>query len=127
MNLRFKVPKFYVKKYGADESIDSFCETIENVVEGKIYSTKVDSIDFIPIIVPKHLLEEGLGQEFTKYDLKYKVVALARQIDFEDYNNGDEIKKKTLLKECLITGLKEIEIKSKLNVDEMSADIESVD
>lgn len=126
MKLKLRIPKFYTKRYGIDEEINKFCERITEIVSDKTYSPKVDILDFIPIIVPKKLIEEGLGEEFTKYDLSYKLVALGRQIDFDAYYNADIKEKKQLIFNCVIAGLNEVKEKAKLDTKKLVSDISIV-
>jgi hypothetical protein len=123
MDLRFGVTKFFKKRFGTEEKIDEFCATICDAAKDKIYSTKIDRIDFFPVMLPNELLQEGLGEEFTKIELKYRLAALARQIDFEAYQKSDLNGKKILLMECLIGALREISKKIGFDIDAFEDDL----
>jgi len=126
MDLRFGIPKFYKIRFGTEEKIDEFCATICDAAKDKYYSIKIDRIDVIPVILPDELLQEGLGEEFSKIELKYRLAAMARQINFESYQNSDLQGKKILLAECLVGALRGVKKKIGFDIDAFEQDIRSL-
>lgn len=126
MELIFKMPTFYKNQYGTDAEIDEFCEAICRIAKQKEYSTQVNRIDIIPVIIPKELISQGKGREFTKIELNYKALSMSKQIDFNKYQNCILREKKILLVNCLIEALKEVEKKICFNVDDFRKDIEEL-
>ncbi len=126
MELVFKIPTFFRIKYGQIEEIDKFCASICELAKGKEYSSKVKRVDIIPAILPDELIQKGKGKEFTKIELKYKALAMCRQMDFESYQNSNTQEKKVLLKKCLVNALNNIKEKIDFDITEFEKDIESV-
>ena len=126
MKLGFAMPAFYKKRYNTEKEIDEFCESICNMAKEKEYSDKINRIDFIPVILPDDLIQQGLGEEFTKIELKYKLVAMSRQINFDTYQSADLQGKKKLLVKCLVESLREVKKKIAFDIDAFERDINSL-
>lgn len=124
MKLNLKIPAFYKNRYGIDKEVDTMCKEIIFLVSDKNYSPKVDIIDFIPVIIPKVLISQGKGKEFTKLDLSYNLVAMSRQLDFKEYQNADISKKQKMILSCLFNSLKEIKDKINFDINQFKQDIE---
>lgn len=123
MKLVYEMPLFFQNRYGTEEEIDEFCAFICAIAEKKNYSTKVDRIRVFPVFLPEELKQQGLGEEFTKIELKYRIAAMARQGDFDAYQKSDLQGKKTLLMECLIGALREIHKKIGFDIDTFENDL----
>lgn len=126
MNLIFKISTFHKNQFGTEEKIDNFCAAICEIAKEKEYSTKIDRIDVIPDILPDELLQKGYGEEFTKIELKYRLVAMSRKINFEEYKSSDINGKKNLLVECLVEALREVKKKIGFDIDAFEQDIRSL-
>lgn len=126
MNFIFKITTFHKNQFGTEEKIDNFCTAICEIAKEKEYSTKIDRIDVIPDILPDELLQQGFGEEFTKIELKYRLVAMARQINFDVYQTSDLQGRKTLLVECLVEALREVKKKFGFDIDAFEQDIRSL-
>jgi hypothetical protein len=126
VELVFKISTFFKRKYGEEAEIDEFCDSICEIVKRKEYSSKVNRIDMIPSILPEELRQQGKGKEFTKIELKYKVLAICRQMDFELYQNSSNQDKKDQLRNCLIRALDEVKKTIGFDMVEFKKDIESV-
>lgn len=123
MKLVYKMSLFYKNRYGTEKEIDAFCAIICDIADRKVYSTKVDTINVIPVFLPAELKQQGLGIEFTKIELKYRIASMARQYDFDTYQNSDLQGKKILLMECLIGALREIHKKIGFDIDAFEKDV----
>jgi len=126
MELVFKIPTFYKNRYGAEIEIDEFCSAVCEIAKEKEYSIKINRIDFIPAIIPEELIKQGKGKEFTRIELKYKALAMCRQINFEEYQNSEIQEKKILLANCLVEALNEVKKKIEFELDDFARRVETL-
>ncbi|MDD4096210.1 MAG: hypothetical protein PHP22_08230 [Oscillospiraceae bacterium] len=125
MELDFGITEYYKRRYGTEKEIDDFCAAICIIAKRKVYSSKIDRIDFLPFILPEELIQQGMGPVFTKIELRYRLVTITRQINFEAYQKSDLQGKKTLLMDCLIGALREIRKKIGFDIDTFENDLKS--
>lgn len=123
MKLSFRMPGLYITRFGDHPEINEFCEKICEIANKYEYSTKLDIINIIPWILPENLLSDGYGKEFTKIELKYKIGSIARQIDFDLYQNATIEEKKTILMEFLFKTLAEIQKKIGFDLETFKKDV----
>lgn len=113
MRLILNSPAYYSKEFGIDNEIYSMCQEISRIMRNKIYSEIVDTIGIVPIVEPKELIEKGKWKEKCKYDLKFRMVFVSKQIDYEAYIDADIKEKKKLVLDNILDSVKNIRKKSK--------------
>lgn len=74
MELDFGITEYYKRRYGTEKEIDDFCAAICIIAKRKVYSSKIDRIDFLPFILPEELIQQGMGPVYTKIELRYRLV-----------------------------------------------------
>lgn len=123
MRLNLNSPAYYSKEIGVDNEIHSMCQEISRYMRDKEYSEIVDTIGIVPIVAPKELIDAGKWKKERKYDLKYRLVFVSKQISFDDYVNANIQRKKELILENIIDSVKSIHKKSKFDFEQFKIDL----
>lgn len=123
MRLNINSPAYYSKEIGVDNDIYIMCEEISLYMRDREYSEIVDTIGIVPIVAPKELIESGKWKEERKYDIKFKLVFVSKQIDYDEYYSADISRKKELIIDNILISVKSIHKKSKFDYERFKIDL----
>lgn len=123
MELNINSPEYYSREYGVDDEVYWMCRGISNYVKEKQYSEVIATIGIVPIIAPKEIIESGLCKEILRYDLKYKLVHVSKQMDFNEYVSADIETKKTLIVKNILKSVNAIKKKGKFDYATFERDL----
>ena len=123
MQLNINSPAYYSNEYGVDSEIHWMCREISRFMKDKNYSEKIDTIGIVPIVAPKELVDKGLWQEEVKYDMKFKLAYVSKQIEFDEYNLSNTDDRKSLIVKNILESVKSISRKGKFDYDKFQKDL----
>lgn len=123
MDLNINSPVYYKNIYGVDDEIYLMCRDISAFVKDKKYSDIVDIVGISPVVAPKELTENGQWKEEIKYDLKFKLISVRKQIDFEKYINSNADGKCKLISGNILKSIKSISRKAKIDYNQFEKDL----
>lgn len=99
MQININSSAYYSKEYGIDDEVYWMCREISRFMKDKIYSEKIDTVSIVPIVVSKELTDKGLWKEELKYNMKFRLAYISKQIKFHKYKNSDiDVRKKLIIK-----------------------------
>lgn len=123
MQLNINSPAYFSNEYGIDSEIHWMCREIFKFMKEKNYSEKIETIGIVPIVAPKELIDQGLWKEEIKYDLKFKLAYVSKQIEFDKYNVANIEERKLLIVNNILASVKAISRKGKLDYDRFNKDL----
>ena len=123
MDLNINSPSYYTKKFGVIDEIYDMCKDIRNMAKGKNYSSVINIVGITPIIAPYDILSTDLFKEIKKCELKYGFASVSFQIDYEEFIRADTKQKKKLIINNILTSMKSIHKKAKINYIDFEADV----
>ena len=115
MDLNINSPAYYKNIYGVDDEVYWMCRDISTFVKEKKYSDIVDIVGISPVVAPKELIENGQWKEEIKYDLKFRLVSVRKQINFDKYINSNAEEKCKLIAGNILQSIKSISRKAKID------------
>ena len=124
MELNINSPAYYKEVYGIDSEIYSLCQSLYQYFKEKKYSNLIDTIGIIPIIAPKELIEKGIYKEVKRCFVSYGFADVNLFIDYKTYVDADMEEKKSLIVKNVLTSVKSIKTKGKIDYDAFVNDME---
>lgn len=123
MQINIDSPAYFSKEYGVDDEVYWMCREISRFMKDKIYSERIDTIGIVPIVAPKELTVKGQWEEELRYDLKFRLAYISKQIEFGKYKNSDiEVRKKLIIKNVL-DSVRSIQLKGKFDYEQFEKDL----
>ena len=123
MQFNINSPAYFSNEYGVDSEVHFMCREISKFMNERNYSEKIETIGIVPIVAPKELIEQGLWQEEIKYDMKFKLAYVSKQIEFNKYKLTNVNERKLLIVNNILSSVKAISRKGKLDYDRFSKDL----
>lgn len=123
MNLNINSPMYYTKQFGVIDEINDMCQSIQNIVKAKTYSSVINIVGITPIIAPQDILTGGLFKEIKKCEVKYGFASVSLQINYEEFVHADIDKKKELMINNILASIKSIHKKAKIDLIEFEKDV----
>ena len=123
MMLNLNSPAYHSKKYGVDSEIYNMCRELTRFVHDKKYSDIVDTVGIVPIVAPRTEIEAGKWNEEKKYDIKFKLVFVSKQIDYDTYCCADMEMRKELIIKNILDSVKSIHRKAKFDYAKFETDV----
>lgn len=115
MDLNINSPAYYKNIYGVDDEVYWMCREISAFVKDKRYSDIVDIVGISPVVAPKDLIVNGQWKEEIKYDFKFKLVSVRKQIDYDKYISSNADGKCKLIAGNILRSIKSISRKAKID------------
>jgi hypothetical protein len=123
MQININSPAYFSSKYGVDDEVYWMCMEISRFMKDKTYSKKIDTVGIVPIIAPEELINKGQWKEELRYDMKFKLAYISKQVEFEKYKNSHiEIRKKLIVKNIL-ESVKSIQCKGNFDYENFEEDL----
>ncbi len=123
MDLNINSPMYYTREFGVMDEIYDMCKDIRNMAKGKSYSSVINIVGITPIIAPYDVLSSGLFKEMKKCELKYGFASVSLQMDYEEFIGADIEEKKKLIIIHILTSMKAIHKKAKINYIDFESDV----
>ena len=115
MDLNINSPAYYTSEYGVDDDIYWMCRELSYYVREKKYSDAINIIGIVPIVAPAAVLEKGLCKAHKRCELKSGFASVSLHIDYEEYVNADIARKKTLIINNILSSVKAVSKKGKID------------
>lgn len=123
MDLNINSPMYYTNQFGVIDEIYDMCKDIRNMAKGKTYSSVINIVGITPIIAPYDILSTGLYKETKRCELKAGFASVSLQIDYEEFVRANIKQKKKLIIKNILTSMKSIHKKAKINYIDFEADV----
>ena len=125
MDLNINSPAYYTREYGVDDDIYWMCRELSYYVREKKYSDAINIIGIVPIVAPAAVLEKGLCKAHKRCELKSGFASVSLHIDYEEYVNADIARKKTLIINNILSSVKAVSKKGKIDYKLFEEDLRS--
>lgn len=123
MELNINSPAYYTKEFGVDNEIYWMCRRLSALIEKNNYSGIINVIGIVPIVAPRSWIEKGLWKEKRRCDLKYGVASVSLHIDYDEYVKADISEKKKLMINNILSSVKSISKRAKLDYKSFENDV----
>lgn len=124
MDLNINSPSYYTQEYGVDDDIYWMCRELSDFVKDKKYSDVINIIGIVPIIAPASVIEKGLCKNHKKCEPQYGFASISLQMDYEEYVKADIANKKRLIVNNILSSVKSISRKGKINYSLFEEDVQ---
>lgn len=99
------------------------CRELSDFVKTRKYSETINIIGIVPIIAPVSVIKKGLCKSHKKCEPQYGFASVSLQIDYEEYVKADTANKKRLIINNILSSVKSVSQKGKIDYGLFEADI----
>ena len=123
MDLQLNSPAYFSQEHGIDDEIYWFFREIAKYFVDRDYSEIINCVGLIPIVAPKEIIDQGLWAEYKKIDKSSKLAIISKQTDYLKYLNADIKGRKQLMVENILSSMKSIAKKGKIDYTKFEKDL----
>lgn len=126
MRLNVNSPAYFSEKYCIDNDVYRYCQNCYKFFLDKEYSSTLNIIGIIPLIVPQELYEQKNYKEKVEFRLNNSCATIYIKIDFDEYLKANSEQKILLMKDAILRSVKKIKSKGKFDYNSFCEDLEKV-